>query len=234
MSGPSGALQTCRLYDNMKFILWRHIGIEEVMKKQILQLFHNLMGKKQKPDGKTDEDHLDPGQFHDAVQAESDGSSGEDVSDPVRMIDRRTFERLVNESLAGGRSQGCLLIGDVDRCRDINNIYGSETGDAVLHNTASVLCDIFAGHARIGSQDSDMFAFWLSEMTGSNADAIRKMTGMVNDKLLHPEGELPPSSLSVGLSFCESGDDCRSLFKKAYKALYIVKESGRCGCEMSL
>ena len=181
-----------------------------------------------------DESHSGPGQFRDVIQAQSSERSGKDVSEPVKMIDRKSFERFVNESLDGGRRQGCLLIGDVDRCRGINNIYGRETGDAVLRNVACVLCDIFRGHARIGSQGSDIFALWLPEMDRSNVDAIRKMTGMVNDRLLHPAGELPPSSLSVGLSFCKPGDDCRSLFKKAYKALYIVKESGRCGCEMSL
>lgn len=218
----------------MKLILCKHIGIEEVMKKQILQLFHNLMGKEQKPDGKMDEDHLDPERFHDAVQAESGGSFGKDVSESVRIIGRKTFERLVNESLGSGWRQGCLLIGDVDRCRDINNIYGRETGDAVLRNVACVLCDIFRGHAHIGSQGSDIFALWLPEMSGNHADTVRKMTGTVNDRLLHPVGELPPSSLSVGISFYESGDDYRSLVNKAYKALCFVKEGGRCGCEVSL
>ena len=204
------------------------------MKKQILRLFHNLKGREQKPDGKMDERHLDSEQFHDAVQAESGDSSEKNVHAPVKMIDRKTFERLVNESLLSGQTKGCLLIGNVDRCRDINNIYGREIGDAVLHNIESVLCDVFREHACIESRGSDIFALWMPEITGSNADSMRKMTGMVNDRLLHPIGELPPSSLSVGLSFCKTDDDCRSLAKKAYKALRIVKESGRCGCEMVL
>lgn len=202
------------------------------MKKQIVQILHNLIGRGIKYDGKTDANKY----VSQALPAKELVKSGSVLQDEsvVQLIDRKTFERLVNESLDGSRRQGCLLIGDVDRCRDINNIYGRETGDAILRYAACVLCDIFRGHARIGSRGSDIFALWLPEMSGNNSDAIRRMTGMVNDRLLHPVEELPPSSLSVGVSFCEPGDDCRSLVKKAYKALYIVKESGRCGCEMSL
>lgn len=215
----------------MKFILCKHIGKEEVMKKQILQLFHNLIGREQEPGGKTREHNPATELFHDAVQAESDGGVEKDVTESVKMIDRKDFERLVNESPDGGQKKGCLLIGNVDRCRDINNIYGRDAGDAVLRYVADVLCDIFAEHARIGSQGSDIFALWLPEMSVDSADAVQRMTGMVNDRLLHPPKELPPSSLSVGVSFYEPGDDCRSLVKKAYKALYLVKGSGRCGCE---
>lgn len=222
------------LHDNMKIILCRHNGIEGVMKKQILQIFHNLLEREQKVDGKTDGSRLSPEQSHDAAQAESGDSSGKDVPEPVKMIDQKIFERLVDENLDGGWRKGCLLIGNVDKCRDINNIYGRETGDAVLHNTASVLCDVFREHARIGSRSGDIFALWLPEMSGNNAATIRQMTGIVNDSLLHPLGELPPSSISVGVSFYKPGDDCNGLAKKAHKALCIVKENGRCGCEISL
>lgn len=205
--------------------------IEEAMKNQILQLFHNLMERKRIPDEKIDENHLDWEQFYDAAQAGSGDSSNKEVSGPVKMVDRKTFEILVNESLGMRKGKGCLLIGDVDRCRDINNIYGHETGDAVLHHIETVLCDVFRGYACIGSRGSDIFALWMPTRTKSSAAAVRIMTGLVNDRLLHPMTELPPTSLSVGVSFCEPGDNCRSLVKKANKALYIVKESGRCGCE---
>lgn len=202
------------------------------MKKQIVQILHNLIGKGIKSDGKTDVNKYVPQAFP-AAELVKSGNAMQDES-AVQLVDRKSFEKIVNDSLEAGLKQGCLLIGNVDRCRDINNIYGRDTGDAVLRNAACVLCDIFGGYARIGSQGSDVFALWLPEMSGNNADTIRKMTGMVNDRLLHPPKEIPPSSLSVGVSFCEPGDDCRSLAKKASKALYIVKESGRCGCEMSL
>lgn len=198
------------------------------MKKQIVQILHNLIGKGIKPDG----NKTDPEMPCASNTTKSDGALQNEFV--VQMVDRKSFEKIVNDSLGEGQVQGCLLVCNVDRCRDINNIYGRDTGDAVLRNVACVLCDIFRGHARIGSQGSDIFALWLPEMSGNNSDAIRKMTGTVNDRLLHPERELPPMSVSVGVSFGKEDDDYKSLVRRAYRALRLVKEGGRCGCEVSL
>lgn len=202
------------------------------MKKQIVQILHNLIVKGIKSDGRSNANrHV----LHGASASKSlkSGSSPQGKS-VVQWVGRKNFEKIVDDSLRKEQGQGCLLIGDVDRCRDINNIYGRDTGDAVVQYAASVLYDIFGEHVCIGNQDHDVFELWMPAMSGVDTDAIRKMTGMVNGRLLHPPKEIPPSSISVGVSFCEPDDDCRSLVKKANKALYIVKESGRCGCEFML
>lgn len=189
------------------------------MIRQIVQIFHNIIGKGIKPDN----DH----------QINPADSATQDRTVAVKAVDQKTFDNIVNESIDCNPGQGCLLIGDVDRCRDINNIYGHDAGDAVLRYAASVLCDVFRDCVYIGD-GGDMFTLWLRTVLYDSADDIRRAVGVVNDRLLHPSGEIPPSSLSVGAAFCKPGDDCRSLAKKAYKALCLVKENGRCGCEMSL
>lgn len=73
---------------------------------------------------------------------------------------------------------------------------------------------------------------WIPEFSYEKAEYVRRQVGRVNDRLLHPDQELPPVSVSVGAAFYEAGDDCRSLGKKANRMLYRVKESGRCGCEI--
>lgn len=204
------------------------------MRRQILQLFQNLISSEKGHDGKTEEQNPGTEFKRDADWAKEGADDGKDVPGPVKMLDRKTFERIVNEDLCEGRREGCLLIGDVDRCRDINDIYGHDIGDAVLRYVADVLCDVFADHACIGCQGSDIFALWLPRMSRDNMGDIRVLTGIVNDRLLHPVRELPPSSLSMGVAFHEPDDDWRRLAKRANKALYLVKESGRCGCELAL
>ena len=79
---------------------------------------------------------------------------------------------------------------------------------------------------------SDTFAMWLSGVSPEQEDQLRMQAGKVNDRLLHPAVELPPVTLSIGIAYGGSGEDCRSLGRKAVKALNRVKESGRCGCEV--
>lgn len=200
------------------------------MIKRIIQLFQNLIGKAAFPEG-------EPGKGN----ADTEISSGADLSrtgqarqgeSVIQTPDRQTFERSVNESLNRGRETGCLLVCDVDRCKEINDTYGHDTGNAVLVRVADVLRSIFEDCTCFGSFDGDVFALWLSEASGDSAGDIRRKVGIVNDRLLHPAGELPPVSVSAGAAFYNTDDDCKALVKRAYKALYLVKESGRCGCEV--
>ena len=198
------------------------------MIRHIVQILHNLIGKRTKTDGKKN----DPGLLHAADSLQAAGAAQEKSA--VRVVERRLFERIVNEYLSVGQGYGCLLVCDVDKCREINDIYGHETGDAVLRNAADVLCRVFGADAYIGSLGGDVFSVWLDTAPRDSAGDIRMQVGVVNDRLLHPTGELPPVSVSVGAAFGKSDDDYRSLLKRANQALYLVKESGRCGCEISL
>ena len=208
------------------------------MKKRIVQVFHNLIGKEALPDISASGHNSDPKMREDTAETDSRTVSGGIDSDivpaDVRMVDWKAFERIVTESLSGGRTQGCLLLCNVDRCRDINNIYGRDAGDAVLRYVEKVLCDVFGENVCMGSPGGDGFALWLPVASKDNADDIRRQVGVVNDRLLHPAGELPPATVSVGAACAGHGEDYKSLAKRAGKALFTVKGSGRCGCEILL
>lgn len=208
------------------------------MKKQIVQIFHKLIGKDASPDISTSGHNYDLRMHGDTAVTDSRADSSVFDSDNmpagVKTVDRKTFEKIVTESLGSGRIQGCLLLCNVDRFRDINNIYGRDVGDAVLRYVARVLCDVFGDKVCMGSTGGDGFALWLPVASEDNADDIRRKVGVVNDRLLHPAGELPPATVSAGAACVGQGEDYKSLVKRANKALYIVKGNGRCGCEISL
>ena len=216
------------------------------MKKQIIQIFHNMIDKEKKSDrqsmqetsGKTGHESgrqvesFKPDDSDITVASDKSGSVDmtRDVSD--KITDRKNFEKIVNDMFRGGQETGCMLIGDLDRFKDINEIYGHDTGDAVLRSAADILNAHFKGCACIGRIGGDIFALWLPGLSREDVGYIRRQIGRINDRLLHPYKELPPVSVSVGIAFYEVGDDCRSLGKKASRMLYKVKESGRCGCEI--
>lgn len=204
------------------------------MNRQIVQLFHNLIGKGIKPGGKADGQSSGVLPPHNDDRMNPADSAIQDRTVTVKTVDRKTFDNIVNESINRVSDRGCLLIGNVDRCRDINNIYGRDAGDAVLRYAVDVLSDVFEESICIGGGSGDVFTWWIQAVSRDGADAVRRNVGIVNDRMLHPTEDIPPSSLSVGAAFCEPGDDCRGLMKKAQKALCLVKESGRCGCEISL
>lgn len=199
------------------------------MIRQIVQLFHNQIGKRIKADERADrETEQHPiGQSYGETEERAETAG-------VRMVDRKDFERIVNESVNRRPEHGCLMIGDVDRCRDINNIYGYESGDAVLQYVSGTVGDVLGDLVWIGSRDGDALKIWMPTISRDNEDVVRRRIGMINDRLLHPPGEIPPSTLSVGAAFCRMGNDCKNLIKMANEALSIVKGNGRCGLEISI
>ena len=122
-----------------------------------------------------------------------------------------------------------LLIIDVDKFKLINDNFGHETGDHILKKVATAIKESFRAKdypARIGG---DEFAVIVTEVTEEMQSTILNKAKALNEVLKNPSDGLPPVSLSIGGAFSQNGfsDD---LYAKADRALYVVKEAGRCGC----
>ena len=219
----------------MKYLRILTHGSRELrsMRKQVVQGFHSFKGKIYSVFGQNGE----RAQQEELFQAEAADVGQQDMHVTGqgtfdKLIERRDFERIVDEELRAGHSQGCLLVGNVDRFREVCEIYGQDKGNDVLQRVVEVLFHSFAESACMSRQGRDTFAMWLSGVSIAHAELLYRQAGEVNDVLLHPAEELPPVTLSIGMAFGDSAEDCRELGKRAVKALNHVKESGRCGCEI--
>lgn len=144
------------------------------------------------------------------------------------IINRGAFDRL-RQILKTKQAPIALLIIDVDKFKQVNDGYGHETGDKVLKKVAKLLEESFRSSdyaARIGG---DEFAVIVTEAAPEMKSAIVKKISGINEKLMNPSDGLPKVSLSVGGAFSPNGFE-DTLYKNADKALYQVKENGRCGC----
>lgn len=144
------------------------------------------------------------------------------------LINRGAFEQ-IKTLFTNNPVQLALLIIDVDKFKGINDNYGHEAGDQILIKVAHIIKESFRAQdypARIGG---DEFAVILTDVDLSEKDVFLGKVKKMNEILLNPEDGLPPVSLSVGGAFSKRGfvDD---LYAHADRALYMVKENGRCGC----
>lgn len=149
--------------------------------------------------------------------------------DPLTgLINRGGFDQM-KEFLRINPCPLALLIIDVDKFKGINDGYGHEVGDQVLKKVASVIKDHFRAKdypARIGG---DEFAVIVTDITLGMKDIILEKANAMNEILTNPTDGLPSVSLSIGGAFCSQGF-LDELYVNADKALYSVKEHGRCGC----
>lgn len=220
------------MHRSVKFLFH---GLRELrsMRQQIVRGFHSLKGKINNvlnPSGERKQQEK-------IFRMEETGNGNQDVQDTGqdafdKLIERRAFERIVDENLHSGHGRGCLVTGNVDRFREMCDIYGQDMGNDILRHVVDVLYGTFAESVCMIRQGRDTFAIWLPDASAANIDLLRRQAGEVNDILLHPAGEIPPVTLSIGMAFGDAAGDCRGLGKIAVRAMNHVKESGRCGCEI--
>lgn len=144
------------------------------------------------------------------------------------LINRGAFEQM-KQLFTTNPIRLALLIIDVDKFKSVNDTFGHEAGDLILIKVATALKGSFRTSdypARIGG---DEFAVIVVDVDENEKEIIKAKVDKINNKLMHPTDGLPPVSLSVGGAFSKRGF-IDELYACADRALYEVKENGRCGC----
>ncbi len=149
--------------------------------------------------------------------------------DPLTgVINRGAFEQM-REVLKASTEPLAFLIIDVDKFKLINDCYGHEIGDQILKKVAKHLSDTFRAQDYVARIGGDEFAVIMTNSTRELQPVIQNKAESMNQFLKTPDDGLPPISLSIGVAFSDKGFP-EELYSQADRALYQVKENGRCGC----
>jgi two-component system, cell cycle response regulator len=143
-----------------------------------------------------------------------------------------TLEALRNELERASRqgSPLCLMIGDIDHFKNINDTYGHTIGDAVLCEAAQRMRSSLRTYDSVGRYGGEEFLFVLPGCDVQNArkQAERLLLGITNRPV-----ELPRICISFTLSigvvvkYNVLVEDLESLIQAADAALYQAKLQGR-------
>ena len=153
-------------------------------------------------------------------------------TDPLTgAYNRRYLElelgKLIAEARRGYGTFSYILF-DIDHFKkNVNDIYGHDTGDRVLQEIVDVISkeirteDILA---RIGGEE---FVVLLPHTNLENASkvAAEKIRTLIQGHEFNYEGR--NITISLGVSGYEKNDTPETLYKRADDALYLAKESGR-------
>jgi diguanylate cyclase (GGDEF)-like protein/PAS domain S-box-containing protein len=145
---------------------------------------------------------------------------------------RKYFVDMVEQEIVSAKERGCFLsviIIDIDQSKHINDLFGSEAGDAVLKwisekmRTAVSPRDIIA---RLGSDEFAVLHFDDSRpvVAGGVAENIRRA---LSQSFVAGEHEFAVT-VSIGAAlYPENGKDAHSLLTNAYLALDEAQALGR-------
>jgi diguanylate cyclase (GGDEF)-like protein len=143
------------------------------------------------------------------------------------LYNRRGFMALAERQLKLGRRSGrglLLFVMDVDRLKDINDLFGHYAGDCVLRRTAGVLEETFRDSDVVARLGGDEFAVLAIEAAGHSEASIR---ARFFERLKSVSADQSRCEISVSLGLARF-DPCRhasieELMMKADKAMYEQK-----------
>lgn len=119
-----------------------------------------------------------------------------------------------------------MLLFDIDNFKEINDTHGHETGDMVLKKLVDVLKVNFRSDDYICRIGGDEFVVFMSHTAKVNESLIARKIREIN-RMLGNVDELPPVSISVGITHGVDAADTKELFERADSALYTAKNKGK-------
>ncbi len=151
-------------------------------------------------------------------------------TDPLtKLSNRRGFRELLDLELERARRSGItlgVLVGDLDRFKDVNDRSGHQVGDLTLQRVAQLLREgkrQIDTAARVGGEE---FALILPDTDHEGAFVLaERMRCALRDEFAHDPIAL---TISFGLAiYPDHGETAASLLRCADEALYAAKDSGR-------
>ena len=143
------------------------------------------------------------------------------------LLNRSAYD-IMRQDLDAGNT--ALLLVDVDKFKSINDTFGHTVGDMILKRVAELLSNSFRPTDMVFRLGGDEFVVIMTPADSSMRDEVVARIEQLNVMLQQPSGDLPSTSLSVGVAFSDRENPDGDIFKDADTALYRVKNAGRCGC----
>jgi diguanylate cyclase (GGDEF)-like protein len=147
-------------------------------------------------------------------------------TDPLTgLFNRRGFFEAIAPLVANTSVPTGAMLVDLDCLKEINDLYGHQSGDAAILSLADVLRDEDGLVGRIGGDEFGLLlrAHSLKESVAVG-EAIRRR--FAASHLKTPDGKVS-LTCSIGVAELVSGECVDGLFAKADLALYRAKDAGR-------
>lgn len=149
------------------------------------------------------------------------------TTDPLTKCHNNAYYRSIMDSNLHKHKNSCLAIIDIDKFKDVNDTYGHANGDVVLRYLGSLLNKMNSNVIYTARYGGEEFTILFYDHTEEQAAKIMNKLRIKFGKHVFPELNNHSCTFSCGIARELKNDKAVELFKKADKALYIAKESGR-------
>lgn len=149
------------------------------------------------------------------------------------LPNRRLFEESIQKAITECRAKNkkfALMLGDLDRFKQINDTLGHHAGDSLLKQVALRLQNTMRGSDVLGRLGGDEFAFVFTGL--ERDDIVNRLAQRIMRTMDDPvviEGLNFNTGISLGIViFPDHGEDMETLMRRADISLYRSKERRNC------
>ncbi|MHB9881117.1 diguanylate cyclase [Pacificimonas sp. ICDLI1SI03] len=142
---------------------------------------------------------------------------------------RRTIAALT-EAVELAESTGeamSVAIFDIDRFKAINDTYGHDVGDEIIVHVAQTVARSVREQDLVGRLGGEEFVIILPIADAATARSVAERVRTSIERADKNNAALPSATISVGVATFSPGCDADTLLRRADKALYEAKNSGR-------
>lgn len=146
----------------------------------------------------------------------------------TKLFNRKMFDEILLKEIQNSHRKNTplsIILLDIDNFKNINDIYGHDTGDEVLVAFSSILAQSIRASDTVARWGGEEFIVLMPESTKENAfnkaEKIRKKIEKNNFKTVDKV------TCSFGISQIKKEDDSSSIFNRADKGLYHSKQHGK-------
>ena len=152
--------------------------------------------------------------------------------DSVTRVHSRAFVvQALEEKLARAQENGeplCAVMADLDLFKDINDTYGHQVGDRVLHDVATRMVTGARSSDIVGRYGGEEF---LIIFENASLDVARDLSERIRIRVLADpfieDSTTLHITVSLGVAQARASDDAETLIRRADMALYEAKTAGR-------
>ena len=142
------------------------------------------------------------------------------------IMNRSAYVQAVDKLIKEKRKQtNALVMLDVDKFKEVNDILGHDRGDEVLSNVANTLKTSLRHEDLLGRMGGDEFSVCL--IKAKDAISLKPLLERLVIKLKKDLEQGVKQSVSMGVVLFDSeSSDFLTIYKQADEALYKTKKSG--------
>ncbi|MBE5916670.1 MAG: diguanylate cyclase [Pseudobutyrivibrio ruminis] len=154
-------------------------------------------------------------------------------TDPMTgLLNKASSQFEIGEACS--KMNGMLMMIDLDSFKLVNDLYGHAMGDKVLIRFAEIICSAVRSSDIVGRMGGDEFIAFCQYV--DDEEVVAEKARYINEEVMKSAKEFMgedmtiPLGASIGaVAVPAEGTDFLTLYQKADKALYVVKQNGKHG-----